>query len=188
MTQHIIGLGTGRCGTRSLAKLLGLQPGVYATHEAAPVLRWYDEIDPGRHIRVSHSDAEIIADVGFYYLPHVERIRQEFSGVRFICLQRDRDETVDSFCRQLPRSKDWFHDAGSPWSVSFPTIRVNSFRDQAAAYWDGYYALADQLEQSGDDFRIFPTEALTNDPESILEFCGFDSPVVEACHVGAGVP
>ena len=41
MTQRIIlGTGTGRCGSFSLARLLNQQPGVQVSHEDPPLLPW----------------------------------------------------------------------------------------------------------------------------------------------------
>lgn len=185
--QLIVGLGTGRCGTRSLRKLLSMQQDVTAIHERNPHLAWENEPDPGRHLRYGKGfGSYVFADIGFYYLPHVGQLRDEFPGVRFVCLQRDRDETIASFMNQRIRGNGWFCPGVSGWARSFPVLD-GDFEDQVAAYWDLYYERAEQL--AGDDFIIFQTEALSDyRAYDILDFCGVASSVVEPCHVGIGQP
>lgn len=50
MTQTsriILGIGTGRCGTLSLAEILNGQPNTQVTHEEASLLLWDHELDNG---------------------------------------------------------------------------------------------------------------------------------------------
>ena len=187
-TKLIVGLGTGRCGTRSLTRLLSLQQGVNVKHERKPALSWDNERDPGLHLRCGQEvDCDVFADVGFYYLPHVERLREEFSGITFVCLQRGREQTIESFCKHQARGRNWFDRHGSNWSRSFPVITGGCFAEQVGRYWDMYYERANELV--GDDFQVYPTSALSDArSQQILNFCGFESPVVEAVHVGAGAP
>lgn len=185
----IVGLGTGRCGTRSLARLLDLQQGVYCTHEAKPCLNWALEIDPARHLRISVTGATIVADVAFYYLPWVDHLRRTCENIRFVCLRRDIDETVDSFARQLPRAERWFERGGDPqWSRCFPNISAGPFRDQVRRYWKLYYDYAEHL--LADDFRIFETPQLSTyeGAREILSFCGIDNPDPVPVHEGHYVP
>jgi len=39
-SRIILGIGSGRCGTRSLADVLNRQPGCRVTHEERPLLAW----------------------------------------------------------------------------------------------------------------------------------------------------
>lgn len=49
MEQKIIlGMGSGRCGTFSLPRLLGMQPECVSTHEEPPLLPWRRE--PGERV------------------------------------------------------------------------------------------------------------------------------------------
>jgi hypothetical protein len=83
----ILGLGTGRCGTHSLAELLNRQPDAAFTHEDFPLLDWKPL--PGRpgiatritRIRNSRS-ARFLGDVASFYLPHVEEIIAARRGCR----------------------------------------------------------------------------------------------------------
>jgi hypothetical protein len=179
--MYVCGLGTGRCGTKSLAKLLSLQEGWQVTHENEPHLSWSDEPDPGQSFR--RAAYPNYSDVAFYYLPHVNRLRELYPGMRFVCMQRDCEATVASFVRKQPPGIHWFSDSQQGWCRSFPAIDAPGIEEQARLYWHLYYEWARQLE--GDDFRIFPTTAL-GDPAGtleILQFCGVTEPRNLPCHV-----
>ena len=52
----LLGIGTGRCGTLSLADLLSHQPGTRVTHECRPTLPW-TAVDA--QMRIGHRLAEL---------------------------------------------------------------------------------------------------------------------------------
>ena len=173
--MFVVGLGTGRCGTKSLAELLRRNR-FDAEHERKPPLEWGDEPDPGRHFREARGD---YADCGFYYLPHVRRLMDEFPAMRFVCLKRDRETTIESFCRVRPSGSNWFSEDGasSYWDRCFPTYG-GDFEDAVGRYWDEYYRDAESLEC--DRFRVFRVEAL-NCPmclEDLLRFAGVAKPKI----------
>src|SRR5487761_2166908 len=128
----VIGLGTGRSGTASLAKLLNAQQDALCFHEMNPsavrftgtprpfinaidefqailgggdptmltvdlsravAARAYDELCQMRSVR-------LIGDIAFYYLSYVELIARRNQNVRFICLRRDREQTIESCLRK----------------------------------------------------------------------------------------
>lgn len=71
--EIIIGLGTGRCGTQSFAKMYGLP-----------------------HERYRPKDLK--NDVAPYYIEGVEYMNSQ-TDVLFVCLRRDKAGTVESFVR-----------------------------------------------------------------------------------------
>jgi hypothetical protein len=181
--RRIVGLGSGRCGTHSLAVLLWMQPGTYVTHERHPPLLWYDEPDPCRYLR--DETHPVIGDVALYYLPHVERILAEFPATKFLCLKRDQEETVASFLRYLPAPL--LHlahatPAGHPrayWDWSFPKIDRPTREERFREYWRLYYAEAGRLAGLyPDSFRVFHVSIL-NDAlaqDDMLRFAGYSAP------------
>lgn len=175
----IIGLGTGRCGTKSLTRLLAAQ-GIEAEHERKPALSWIGESNPGRHVRQGLATAAW-ADVGFYYLPYIRRLMREFPGIRCICLRRDRAETIESFCRV--GKPEWFTTNADGWPKCFPTYESASMRELAARYWDEYYAAAREFEC--ERFRIFDTESLNSELGigRMLGFVGITDPAIEFVRV-----
>lgn len=178
--QRVIGLGTGHCGTRSLAALLNMQRGAHVTHERRPFLLWDDE-DPCQYLRNAPGWANLFGDVAFYYLPHVERIRKEFPDTKFVCLKRDQEATCNGFVKSGLATAEWFKPGGKGFALSFPTFRADRQWPQVLRdYWEFYYHRASQLV--GDDFRIWPIDAL-NDADGvldILDFCNVQYPRLAA--------
>lgn len=178
---YLVGLGTGRCGTHSLAHLLSSQIGVDCVHERPPSLSWRGEIDPGKQFRWARlSPARIYADIGFYYLPYIEQLMREFPQMRFLCLKRDKRETIASFLRVQPASTNWFSDDPSfcrdGWHRCFPKYDTASFEAAVSRYWEDYYEKAHSLEC--ERFRIFSTDALNHEKQirEILFFAGVQRP------------
>lgn len=109
MKRTVIGLGTGRCGTRSLTKFFS-ENGVSAFHEHYH-LPWEVDIFRGMEAITSlHSRAEqdIAASVAFYWLNYVDWLNSTLSDVKFICLKRDRQKVVDSFMRSINKLSPYF--------------------------------------------------------------------------------
>lgn len=186
--RYIVGLGSGRCGTASLARLLDLQPGVDAGHERKPILAWRGESNPLRHLTAPEREA-IVCDVGFYYLPHVPRLSEALrEDVRFVCLRRDMRETVESFVANS-RGQNWFaNESDSAWHRAFPSYPGLSVADAACRYWDDYYDQAHELADQYETFEVFPTDTLNTEEgvAELLAFAGVPDPHVEAgihiCH------
>ena len=224
----VFGLGSGRSGSQSLARLLDAQAGAFVTHEKNPhVMAWSGaepavlenlrEFEralstgiPRLSVTLEETNRDVIermarggpvrliGDVASYYLPYVSAIHDANPDVRFVCLKRDREETVRSFLaktfkrRSLPflrylgmrRVKDrnhWVAHDGRRWDLDplwdrcFPKYETNSKRQAIEMYWDEYYGTAARLElEMPGRFRVFPLASL-NDAASldaILEFVG----------------
>ena len=127
--QLVIGLGTGRCGTVTLAHLLRAQDGCSATftHEQHPLLPWTQPSGRAalravdgrvrlllqRHLRADFdsggaaSHATLVGDVASFYLPYVELILGVEPAAKFVVLQRSRDAVVASFLRKDPGVDLW---------------------------------------------------------------------------------
>jgi len=125
MTQSIIlGIGAGRCGLASLARILNGQPDVQCSYDEPPLLPWMPDVQPaavrladgegeqgpGGVIRArfarfrQHGTARRLGDVASSYLPYLEEAIAAEPDIRIVCLKRPRDEVIASFCRWLDRS------------------------------------------------------------------------------------
>ena len=87
-----VGLGTGRCGTRSLTKFFK-ENGVDAVHEQyrLPWIPDYEEAENALENLKGRSS------VAFYWLNYVDWLRVRCPGVKFVCLKREREKVVRSF-------------------------------------------------------------------------------------------
>lgn len=187
----LLGLGSGRCGTLSLARLLNQQPNAHVTHEARPLLPWNaknrDTLVAERIARFNTAQARLVGDVASFYLPYVERFISLVPDLRVVCLWRDREEVVESFARWSDQAHSapadhWsvrpqpglFHDP--VWSTIFPKYDVASREEGIRRYWDEYYENAEELVRKfPGNVRIFDMEAsLNTEPgqREVLRFVG----------------
>jgi hypothetical protein len=196
--KFVFGLGVGRCGLRSFGALLHNQPATTSTHLEWPLLSWdTSDIDAGEKILkriqrmvASRKDA-IIADAGSFYLPYVEKILDLGINAKFVCLARDKQSTIESFCRWLDRVQPlptnhwssvldigWYHDP--VWSRIYPKYPISDREKCIAEYFDEYIKTSQDLESKyPDSFRIFDSKVSLNTPEGqheILKFCGYSPP------------
>ncbi|WND03038.1 hypothetical protein QGN29_01500 [Temperatibacter marinus] len=115
---------------------------------------------------------DVLSDAGLYYLQYVPDMLAENSAVKFVCLQRDRTATIQSFmkkttlnygfiekllyrCAALIKRKPYIsssnhfmeHD-GRQWAIDrlwdkcFPTFEAASKEEAIGHYYDYYYKQA----------------------------------------------
>jgi hypothetical protein len=203
----VIGLGSGRSGTASLAKLLNAQRDALCFHEMnpscvrfhgtpRPILNTIDEfqtivdggdpsmltVDLSRPVAAEAYDAlcrmervRLVGDIAFYYLSYVELIARHNPNVRFVCLKRDRQATIESWLRKSTIGRwpskrladrlaslitrtpyhtahnPWMQHDGLDWAVDdvwdkcFPKFPGPTRTEAIAQYYDYYYAETDRL-------------------------------------------
>lgn len=205
----VIGLGSGRTGTASLASMLDNQHDAICFHELNPTgsaffdnpqppLNTINEfqaiLDGGDHRRLSLDysremslktyeqlkqmpKVQLIGDIAYYYLSYVDDILAINKNVRFVCIKRDRHETIESWLVKsaidrwpslwladrfkslivrtpFHKSKNfWQEHDGSRWQPdpvwdkTFPNFEAATRREAIGKYWDYYYAEAEKTEQ-----------------------------------------
>lgn len=203
----VIGLGSGRTGTASLAHLFDSQPGGLCFHELnpsgavfdgnpQPMLNTINEfqaildggdkrllaIDYARPASVKTYNklqqmprVRLLGDIAFYYLNYVDVILARNSRVKFVCIKRDKAQTVASWLQKstikrwrslwladrlkalitrTPYTREynyWMEHDGSVWQPdpvwdkTFPKFEAASKREAIERYWDNYYEKADRL-------------------------------------------
>jgi hypothetical protein len=205
MQQRIVlGMGSGRCGTLSLAHVLGRQPGVMISHEDPPLLHWRRE--PGRDVILERfarwrrtRQAAIVGDVASFYLPYVEDAIALEPAIRIVCLKRPREEVVRSFCQWLDRVQPlptnhwaeepvagWYHDP--VWTRIFPQYDIQDREEGIRRYWDEYYATVEELvARYPEHIRVFDMDRVLNTPEGLRELLAFVGIPPERQVVAAGL-
>ena len=184
----VVGVGSGRCGTHSLACLLDAQPHLRVSHEHLPLLPW-DNSKGGFGLRRRFEEmhekrgGHIVGDVAFYYLNYLERILEEFPSARIVALKRSCEETVSSFERWIGRH-GWNHWTSDRQSVvtsgydhCYPTYGACTLREGAQRYWNECYERLEDLSERYEQIAIWPTEALSDDDgiSSILDHVGVNT-------------
>jgi hypothetical protein len=180
----VIGLGTGRCGTVSLSLILDLQKNAVFSHESKAFLPWkFSETAILKKIKALLSKkGNFVGDVAFFYLPYVEYILANNPRAKFICLKRDKKETVESYSKKTKGRNHWMEHGGGKWKKDaqwddcYPNYKTN-FKERALEmYWEDYYGSIKKI------MKKHPNNVLLLDMESInklegikkiLSFCGF---------------
>lgn len=205
----VIGLGSGRSGTASLASLIDRQNGGLCFHEMNPscavfsgnpqshlnVVREFESILSGgsaANLSIDYSrpmsvetysrlsampDVKLLGDIAYYYLNYVEGILELFPHCKFVCIKRDKEQTVESWMKKsslgrwpslwiadrfkalitrTPFYKEYNywqdHEGGvwkkdPVWDSCFPKFDASSKVEAIRMYWDYYYLEADRLKE-----------------------------------------
>lgn len=184
----ILGVGSGRCGTHSLAALLDAQGGVACSHELRPILPWDDSYAPylaERFACIRQRPAQIVGDVSGQYLNYLPQALAD-PLVRVIGLKRDREETVESFVRWKTRNTK-----GNPWNsfslnrrppttegvlhwqMAHPRYPSDDLRECLRLYWTEYYQRLEAIAAAHPGrVRIYATDAL-NDQAMVRQMLSF---------------
>jgi len=132
--KYIIGFGTGRCGTKTLASLLNGCKNVNVSHEFRERgdrdyrLSWKFNAKEAR-TRVENLkklEGNLVGDVAHYYLNYIPHLREKFGNdIKFVNLFRPSEEVYNSFLRKTKKThwipKDhpkW--KSHEPWTRTFP--------------------------------------------------------------------
>jgi hypothetical protein len=182
----IFGLGTGRCGTLSLAKLLNSQQNSVITHEQFPLLTWKVNNNSinllDQRIKAYLQTPEIYTgDVCSVYLNYVKYIYNRLDkNVKFICLERDKQSNIDSWLKKTKNYNNWsIYSKGSrKYSKMFPKYKIQNKKMCLETYWEEYKYISDTLSNTIPVFRKYSTEDLNNELKinEILEFCSIKNP------------
>jgi len=190
----IIGCGTGRCGTKSLVKLIDSQDDWDCTHEKLPRLPWkIDRILARDRVRYFNNH-EKFGDVAFYYLPYIEMMFEEIDDLKVICLERDEDEVVNSYIAKMsntdPPRNHWTDHDGEVWTKdpiwdrAYPNYEIDLDTGVAEIkeelirrYWNEYHETAEWLSKHYIDFEVFDVKFLNSKQgqENIFEFLEIDN-------------
>lgn len=142
----LIGCGTGRCGTTSLAKLIGGCKDAVCEHERRPLLPWLfnEDLFQERVKWFSTSKAAVTGDVAYFYLPYLEKLIGVLPGLKIVCLERDRQAVIDSFMWKTRWQNRWNDHDGTEWAKdavwdqTFPNYDIMDKQGAIGAYWDDY--------------------------------------------------
>jgi len=178
--QLVFGTGSARCGSKSLAMLLGMQPRVAVGHERfllpwevdalqlndtlreiekTPERRVLTQGNPVQWLQYRVPNASIVGDIAPAYLSYASILIEQHRA-KVICLKRDKELTVDSFLRQKfdhcslqPASGE---EPEPKRTASIPKYGMPTRRAAAEAYWEDFYSTAQRLAaRYPDQFRIF---------------------------------
>jgi len=206
----VVGLGSGRSGTASLASLIDSQEGGLCFHEMNPSCAVFAG-NPQSHLNAINEFRKILSggsrsslsidysrpasvetfeklqglprvrllgDIAYYYLSYVGDILEQVPQCKFVCIKRDREQTVASWLKKsavkrwrsmwlADKLKAWItrtpfqteynywqeHDGtvwmkDPVWDSCFPKFEAPSKEDAIRMYWNYYYQEASRLEKT----------------------------------------
>jgi hypothetical protein len=178
----IIGCGTGRSGTMTLARILAECRGLSCTHEMAPLLPWQPH--PTAYANRLSWLRGGRADVASSYLPYLRSFITDIPDVKIIVTRRDPDEVARSFETLMenpgPRNH-WFDHHGDGWEFDpiydpvFPKYDIPDRFDAIIAYANDYDTAIDELAtEHPDSVLVVPMQDLGEraTQRRIFEFAG----------------
>ena len=188
--QLVLGIGSGRTGSTTLAALLASASNSISTHENPPLVYW--EPHPRqvsfhiRRIAVLLNHFSLVADAASWWINLLEPVRRAIPTVKVIALVRDTEDCVRSFDRaveQNPWAGPWKRTwENRRWDLIMPhyPVPADVAGDPRAAkqamirqYVTDYNALISDLQARRDcDLLIVRTEALSS-PSTIERISGF---------------
>jgi len=204
MNQSIVlGIGTGRCGLRSLAKVLRQQPETQCSYEEVPLLPWQpcepEQVLRERFARFRRNGrGRILCDVASFYLPYLEAAIAAEPDIRILCLRRPREEVVASFCQWLDHvlplpTNHWAEHPAAGWhhdplrTPTYPQYETQNREEGIRRYWDEYYRRAEELQKRYPlQIRLFDTNEALNTRAGMQELLAFAGigPERQAVQVG----
>ncbi len=189
----IIGLGTGRCGSVSLSKILSSQDDSYFTHEFGVVPKRWERVTPFEEEFAKHiqSGKSFFGDIASYNLELTKHYLKSGVNLRAIILKRNRDEVIRSFIAKANGRNHWMKHDGQWWSHDhwdkcFPKFDAGSIGEAIGLYYDHYYVECEKMDQS----KCFwvETPELNNEEriKELLAWCGFENQTVQMFHSNKG--
>ena len=195
-TQVVIGLGTGRCGTLSLARLLSLQPNSRVQHEPevdSDLFRW-DASAAEKESRVNRQyvdfnawHRQLVGAVHYVYLPYVDAYIKRDPLAKFIVLERPRHEVIESYLRKSGGVNHWQPGAAANtrWALTYPTFDTPGLSKAEAIglYWDLYKRKVEELLKAHPTrVRRYSHFSVLNHAatqEEMLRWLGVTEPILE---------
>lgn len=128
----VLGLGSGRCGSTSLARSLASVENVCATHENPPMVHWRPTPEQLRvhckRFRMLLAHFGLVFDSAHWWLNAMDHMTAEFGGLKMIGLVRDPDACARSFLERKGTGRNainhWVDHDGTFWKP---------------ALWDRFY-------------------------------------------------
>ena len=197
----IMGLGSGRCGTNSLAVILDAQFKTNVSHERYFRLTWlpnYYYLNLTLDLIMRNHCGEFVGDVSYYYLPYVDHILDMYPDTKFVCIRRDAEDTIKSQIRSgISLHSNHFTSSNSKyydhkkWNTdntesrmyrpSFPQYDLPQ-EDALRKYVHDYYDKSEYFERVyPNNFKIFGMDSVLNTEKGQLEmfqFCELKSEFV----------
>ena len=170
--------GCGKCGTTTLAYLLGQHPDVFVTqpkepnflsyeHVYAQGWQWYESLFDGGKYQTARGEASVSYSLAEYELTVCKRIAQHLPNIRILYIARNPYKRLESVFRE-------HHDTGPQrgWHLPFTLPEAVNYRPQMiinTLYWQRTAAFRSILPNS--QILYLCLEDLQENPNDVLRKC-----------------
>jgi hypothetical protein len=144
MNRMILGIGTARSGTMSLARLLQAQ-GLDVGHEDTTSVPWDVSRKPARFGRLKRELESRDGEVACWLTQAAPRLLEEFSHAKVIALHRPKDDTVQSLLAHMAGLRIRSDRPFGP--MVFPTYTDRDLKAGWEAYWHDYQQAVNHLTE-----------------------------------------
>lgn len=181
----VIGIGTARGGTQSLAHWLSEQ-GLDIGHEETWSLDWRREIREERYTWTKRRLDDWDGDVACWLTQGAADLLEDMPQTKCVAMMRPKEEAVSSLTETLPahRIRDGRMFSGLP----FPNYKTGSTEEAWGKYWGDYMRIVRRLTEEYPG-RVLPVLLHTLETEEtqrkIAEFLEIEDPcILGSCHKG----
>lgn len=165
MKKYILGVGTGRCGTMSLAKLLNGCGGVEVSHELGgeinkdDILPWnferkFADLKLNKLLKLKNL---LVGDVALYYLNYIDFFYKKLHELKIVYMWRDKQEVVKSYMKKTETLNHWWSTEKKKntlyriyhkWDTAYPDLDYTIIKPKAIEeYWEIYHKRAFDLKK-----------------------------------------
>jgi len=152
MKKYFIGIGTGRCGTMSLAKLVNNCENCNVSQEYPPneldgpnckdkILPWaFNKQKAQLKLKdLLWLNGQLVGDVAFYYLNYIDFFISKLPNLKVINIYRNKDEVCESYMNKTTYSNHWSGQGNcAVWDKAYPKIDVENKYNAIGKYWEIY--------------------------------------------------
>ncbi len=159
--RAFVGVGTGRCGTNSLTRIVGACRDTSVYHERY-IGPWYGAPNRELLLRIEESKSELFGEVQCQLLPHLAELRRRWPDLPIVCMHRAEDEVVKSHIDNIRPMLRPIDKKGGV-TEHYPVIDAHTHK-QALHFWWRLYEEATQgipgkvihlgMSELNDDDRI----------------------------------
>jgi hypothetical protein len=181
----VIGIGTARGGTQSLAHWLSEQ-GLDIGHEETWSLDWRREVREERYTWTKRRLEDWDGDVACWLAQAAHDLLGDLPEAKCVAMMRPKEEVVESLCETMPphRIREGKMFSGLP----FPNHKDGSTEEAWGKYWEAYMSEVGRLREHYPD-RVLPvnvTELETEEKQrEIAGVLGIEDPcILGSCHKG----
>ncbi len=194
MRKYMLGVGTGRCGTMSLARLINGCRDCMVYHELGRPecnLPWkFDEVLALETIdRLRKLPGLLVGDVALYYLNYLEFFLRRLPNLKIVHIHREKALVVESFMTRTLGRNHWMTsdpeaEKDERWDSCFPKFEKATSKEEAISrYYNDYLERVTEITSKYPSVTLdIDVQRLNRDNQQRLLFDFLEIPEANRVH------